>query len=238
MKKKISMLAIAATVTVTTLLGTSTTAFAKEGAAGVTAFSVEEQKMMRQVFDAKYYAQAYPDVVSVLGNDENKLFAHYLSAGIFEGRNASATFNADAYASANPDLVAVYDTTNNAHDLVNYVFHYLVCGKTEGRVATIADAAQKGIAVTSVMYPEKTIAAPATVGTSYVAPSSSNASYVAPSNGGNYVAPNYVSSSQPAVSAPTSTPAPAPAPDSNPYTGRGSEYEAIAQWNAESERYY
>ena len=229
MKKKIAMLAIAAIFTVTTLLGTSTTAFAKEGAAGVTAFSVEEQKMMRQVFDAKYYAQAYPDVVSVLGNDENKLFAHYLSAGIFEGRNASATFNADAYASANPDLVAVYDTTNNAHDLVNYVFHYLVCGKTEGRVATIADAAQKGIAVTSVMYPEKTIAAPATVGTSYVAPSSSSASYVAPS---------YVSSSQPAVSAPTPTPAPAPAPDSNPYTGRGSELEAIAQWNAGSERFY
>ena len=45
MKKKIAMLAIAATVTITTLLGTSTTAFAKEGAAGVTAFSVEKQNM-------------------------------------------------------------------------------------------------------------------------------------------------------------------------------------------------
>ena len=227
MKKKFALAALAAVITLSTVVGTSTTSYAKEGTKGVYAFSIEEQKLMRQVFDAKHYAHAYPDVVKVLGNNENKLFAHYLTAGIFEGRDASATFNADAYASANKDLAAVYDTDNNVHDLVNYVFHYVVCGKKEGRVATIADATKNGIAVTSVMHPEITLASPAGTTTS-----NATAGYSESSNGGSAVytapsasAPAFTSSAAPAPGA-NPAPAPAPAPSAAPAETHTSNPEA------------
>ena len=38
------------------------------------------------VFDAEYYAANNPDVVAVLGNDENALLQHYINSGMAEGR--------------------------------------------------------------------------------------------------------------------------------------------------------
>ena len=38
------------------------------------------------IFDAEYYAQNNPDVVAVLGTDENVLYQHYLTSGRLEGR--------------------------------------------------------------------------------------------------------------------------------------------------------
>lgn len=42
------------------------------------------------VFDAAYYAAAYPDVTVVLGTDPNVLYNHYLTAGRAEGRSPVA----------------------------------------------------------------------------------------------------------------------------------------------------
>ena len=42
------------------------------------------------VFDPVFYAQSYPDVVAVLGNNANTLAQHYWVAGRAEGRKASA----------------------------------------------------------------------------------------------------------------------------------------------------
>ena len=82
--------------------------------------------VIAKVFDAKYYAEAYPDVVAVLGNDPAKLLNHYINSGIYEGRDASATFNASVYALANSDIAAVY-----GDNLESYVEHYLAFGAKE-----------------------------------------------------------------------------------------------------------
>ena len=99
------------------------------------------------IFDAEYYAQNNPDVVAVLGTDENVLYQHYLSSGRLEGRQpyapAAATtqatgaymtlpdgtlFDATYYATANPDVAAVLGT-----DAATLAQHYMTSGKLEGR---------------------------------------------------------------------------------------------------------
>ena len=99
------------------------------------------------MFDAEYYAQNNPDVVAVLGTDENVLYQHYLTSGRLEGRQpyapAAATtqatgaymtlpdgtlFDATYYATANPDVAAVLGT-----DAATLAQHYMTSGKLEGR---------------------------------------------------------------------------------------------------------
>lgn len=141
---------------------------------GVTvANGVDEKNAQRliydSVFDAEYYAQENPDVVAALGNDPKTLFAHYLTNGIKEGRNASATFNFDAYTSANPDLVTAFGSDSN--NIVNYFLHYTTCGKAEGRITTTEAATASGITVTSFSDPTKVVGAPTVTGSQYVASS-------------------------------------------------------------------
>lgn len=54
---------------------------------------VASAKTLIDNFDAVYYAKNNPDVVSVLGNDANVLYQHYLDHGKSEGRmpNSQAT---------------------------------------------------------------------------------------------------------------------------------------------------
>ena len=91
------------------------------------------------LFDAEFYANTYPDVKAVLGNDENALHNHYVQFGKSEGRKATAsattpaeTFQDDFdpvfYANTYPDVKAAFGTDENA--LYN---HYITYGKKEGR---------------------------------------------------------------------------------------------------------
>ena len=99
------------------------------------------------MFDAEYYAQTNPDVVAVLGTDENVLYQHYLSSGRLEGRQPYAPgastaqtpgafvtlpdgtlFDAAYYAAANPDVAAILGT-----DATVLAQHYMTSGKLEGR---------------------------------------------------------------------------------------------------------
>ncbi len=82
------------------------------------------------LFDAQYYAEAYPDIAAAFGNDENALLQHYLNYGITEGRSASAYFNALAYKTANADLAAAFGDDWDA-----YADHYIQSGVAEGRYA-------------------------------------------------------------------------------------------------------
>ena len=119
------------------------------------------QATIRQVFDAKYYAETYPDVVAVFGNSENALFGHYLRCGMYEGRDASAKFNVDAYLSANADLQAIYESLGSDDGaILNLVQHYIMCGEAEGRVSTIANATAAGVTVVSATDETKVIAVP------------------------------------------------------------------------------
>ena len=51
-----------------------------------TAFAAPQQMADGNIFDAEFYAAAYPDVVAVFGTDANMLYMHYVLAGAAEGR--------------------------------------------------------------------------------------------------------------------------------------------------------
>lgn len=69
MKKRLLLLTLALTVT-----------------SAMPVFAMPKQMADGTVFDAKYYAKNNPDVVAVLGRDENVLFSHYSLFGKNEGR--------------------------------------------------------------------------------------------------------------------------------------------------------
>ena len=82
-------------------------------------------------FDADWYAEHNPDVAAVCGGNEEALYNHYVSYGIYEGRSGSADFNVAAYMVANPDLVAAF-----GNDPVALLNHYETIGHTENRITT------------------------------------------------------------------------------------------------------
>lgn len=63
---------------------------------------------LRSIFSAKYYAENNPDVVAILGDDEEVLYQHFLEFGIPECRNVSPIIDIRAYRNANPDLLERY----------------------------------------------------------------------------------------------------------------------------------
>jgi uncharacterized protein YkwD len=84
--------------------------------------------MYASIFDAKFYAQKYQDLVAVFGTDENALLAHFLTNGMVEGRQGCAEFNVQYYMAKYPDLRAAY-----GDQLPFYYMHYMSAGKLEGR---------------------------------------------------------------------------------------------------------
>jgi len=59
------------------------------------------EKLKPYVFDARYYADRYPDLETVYGTDEAKLYTHFVTYGIEEGRCASPYFDVVYYANHN-----------------------------------------------------------------------------------------------------------------------------------------
>ncbi|SFO20837.1 VanW like protein [Pseudobutyrivibrio sp. UC1225] len=93
-----------------------------------------------KIFDADYYATMYPDAAAASNGSKLWLLNHYLRVGIYEGRNASATFNATDYKNKNADLEALYGDY-----LPGYAFHYAYSGKAEGRDATPSVGAEVSV---------------------------------------------------------------------------------------------
>lgn len=92
-----------------------------------------DRNAYRAVFDATYYYNAYPDVAAVCGADEDALFNHFVSFGVYEGRSASAAFNPQAYRQRYTDLQEEF-----GNDMAAYCRHYVAFGRAEGRNA-VAD---------------------------------------------------------------------------------------------------
>lgn len=63
-----------------------------------------------QIFDAEYYASTYPDIKAAYGNDETKLYQHYLAFGKAEGRLPYAA--AEAIPQSNDLVVGNKDETS------------------------------------------------------------------------------------------------------------------------------
>ncbi len=99
----------------------------------VEAASNDELQAVAKIFDANYYAMAYPDVAARGNGSPLYLLNHYLYHGVNEGRNASATFNATDYKNRYPDLAALY-----GDNMLAYAVHYSMAGAAEGRDGTPA----------------------------------------------------------------------------------------------------
>lgn len=84
------------------------------------------------VFDPVYYAKTYPDVAndSYYGKNKDRLFEHYTTFGIYEGRWGTKNFNCLYYVVNSPDLRNAYGTV-----YTSYLKHYINYGKAEGRAA-------------------------------------------------------------------------------------------------------
>nr|WP_243009220.1 YHYH domain-containing protein [Clostridium sp. AM58-1XD] len=45
------------------------------------------------IFDSSYYAEKYPELAETFGYDSDKLYSHFVSNGMSEGRQGCSTFN-------------------------------------------------------------------------------------------------------------------------------------------------
>ena len=96
---------------------------------------------LRDVFDAKYYADTYEDLKNAYGYDEEALFNHYVTWGLTEGRSMNPVFDVQAYRNAYGDLNEAF-----GEDWDAYVNHYFAYGMKEGR--------NSGILFDPVVYAE------------------------------------------------------------------------------------
>ena len=83
------------------------------------------------VFDAEYYYNTYPDLQAAIGYNPQKLFQHFVTNGIAEGRSGCENFNLQIYKANYEDLRIAFGTNNAA-----YCRHYVTNGIAEGRNAT------------------------------------------------------------------------------------------------------
>ncbi len=83
---------------------------------------------IRDIFDAEYYAELYPDVTEALGTDFEVLLNHFLTFGLKEGRKCSRLLYVQKYREMYPDLDLAY---GDNWDL--YVYHYFHFGIVEKR---------------------------------------------------------------------------------------------------------
>ena len=83
----------------------------------------------KDVFDAEYYAENNPDVVSVVGTEPEALLKHFILYGIDEGRKSKQTFSIGVYEESNIDV-----KEHCKSDRKRMIMHYILFGKNEGRV--------------------------------------------------------------------------------------------------------
>lgn len=82
------------------------------------------------VFNPSHYAAYNTDLKTVFGTDAKKLFNHFITYGMKEGRKAIKGFDPKKYKEYNPDLSKTFGNT-----YTKYYQHYIKYGKKEGRRA-------------------------------------------------------------------------------------------------------
>ena len=115
-----------------------------------------DQNILKSMFNAEEYAAMNEDVVNAVGKDANKLFAHFIKYGVFEGRGPSKSFNVSAYMSSYSDLQKAF-----GKDIMAYYRHYNNYGKKEKReLVTVEKAEAVGVVIKSVTGATKTVLPP------------------------------------------------------------------------------
>lgn len=92
--------------------------------------STEITETSNNIFDSVFYADAYPDLKSAYGYNNELLYNHFITVGMTEGRQGSANFNVMVYKEKNPDLKKVFQD-----NLTEYYNHFVNGGYLENRVA-------------------------------------------------------------------------------------------------------
>ncbi len=83
---------------------------------------------LKDVFNAKYYADQYPDLYAAFGYDENLLYRHFLKYGLKEGRVMNPVIDIVKYRDSYADLDNAFGNNWDA-----YVQHYIEYGIKEKR---------------------------------------------------------------------------------------------------------
>ncbi|MBE6733770.1 MAG: hypothetical protein E7563_00305 [Ruminococcaceae bacterium] len=82
------------------------------------------------VFDATYYSNKYSDLKAAYGTDATKLYNHFITHGVYEGRQGCAAFDVKTYLNKYDDLQKAF-----GKDYAKALNHYLTHGYNEGRRA-------------------------------------------------------------------------------------------------------
>ena len=83
---------------------------------------------LKDIFDAKYYADNNADLKEAYGYDEEKLYEHFVKYGLKENRKLSPILNVAEYRKAYKDLDQAFGDNWDA-----YVQHFLEVGAYEKR---------------------------------------------------------------------------------------------------------
>lgn len=76
----------------------------------------------KEAFDAKFYADTYPDLKAAFGYDETALYNHYIQSGKAEGRIATPT--AQVKQQAKTTIASATDNTQLREDRIVYITRY------------------------------------------------------------------------------------------------------------------
>lgn len=94
-----------------------------------TVVTTELMNSYQAVFNADYYYNANPDLQSAIGHDSLKLFEHFYTSGMAEGRKGCDSFDVNVYKENNDDLKNAY-----GDNLKAYYEHYVSTGCKEDRI--------------------------------------------------------------------------------------------------------
>lgn len=83
------------------------------------------------IFNARYYADNNKDVFKLYGYDDEKLYNHYISYGLKEGRRCSPVYDPVYYYNKYADLQKVF-----GDDYTKLYNHFMIYGMKEGRQAS------------------------------------------------------------------------------------------------------
>ena len=97
---------------------------------------------VHKILNVEEYVKAYPDLQAAYGENWDGYVDHYLTYGLYEGRDEGKLFDPWEYAEAYPDVKAAYGDDANAI-IQHYVNHGINEGKTAGTAAGYVDMADK-----------------------------------------------------------------------------------------------
>ncbi len=97
---------------------------------------------VHKILNVEEYRKAYKDLQAVYGDDWDGYVDHYLTHGLYEGRDEGKLFDPWAYAEAYPDVKEAFGDDVNAI-IAHYVNHGINEGKTAGTAAGYVDMADK-----------------------------------------------------------------------------------------------